>query len=72
MMAVRHALSGLAAEAALVALAGVVTVGGALLPDLDHPNATACRSLGWLGPLVCRVLRAAAGANAPAAWPSTR
>ena len=72
-MAVGHALSGLAAGAGLVAvagggtatavLAGAVTAGATLLPDLDHPSATASRYLGWLGALVCRVLRAASSAT---------
>ncbi|HYQ62545.1 metal-dependent hydrolase [Actinophytocola sp.] len=72
-MAVGHALSGLAAGAALVALAGggtatavlagAVTAGAALLPDLDHPSAIASRYLGWLGEFVGEVLRSLSAAT---------
>jgi membrane-bound metal-dependent hydrolase YbcI (DUF457 family) len=72
-MAVGHALSGFAAGAALAAasgartatcvLAGAITAGAALLPDLDHPNATATRRLGWVSAATSRALIAASRAT---------
>ncbi len=64
-----HAITGLCAGLAAgpalgvttpsaVVLGGVVTSGAALLPDLDHPGATATRRMGWLTAGLSRALRA--------------
>lgn len=72
-MACGHALSGWCAGLAVAPLVGpdstaevvpfaVATAGYALLPDLDHPGATASRLLGPLTWLVSRVVRATSAA----------
>jgi membrane-bound metal-dependent hydrolase YbcI (DUF457 family) len=68
-----HALTGWCAGAALApvvglgSLPGVVvfataTAGYALLPDLDHPGASASRLFGPITGLLCRILRAMSAA----------
>ena len=79
MMARTHALSGAAAwlaaapvidAATAISLASgeviagaVVTAGAALLPDLDHPQATVSRALGPVSQLLSRGVHAAAGGH---------
>ena len=79
MMARTHALSGaagwLAATPLIHGAAGVslgpneviagavVTAGAALLPDLDHPQATVSRALGPVSQLLSRGVHAAAGGH---------
>lgn len=69
MMRAGHAITGLCAglaaapalgvtSPAAVVFGGVVTSGAALLPDLDHPGATATRRLGWLTRGLSKGLRA--------------
>lgn len=69
MMRAGHAITGLCAGLAAApvlgvttpsaaVLGGVVTAGAALLPDLDHPGATASRRLGWMTGGLSRALRA--------------
>jgi membrane-bound metal-dependent hydrolase YbcI (DUF457 family) len=68
MMGRTHALTGWCAGLAAAPLAGVATgapqvvfaaatAGFALLPDLDHPGATASRFLGWFTGAISWVLR---------------
>ncbi len=68
MMGRTHALTGWCAGLAVAPVAGAgtgssaivfaaTTAGFALLPDLDHPGATASRLLGWLTGGISRVLR---------------
>lgn len=69
MMRAGHAITGLCAGLAATpalgvttpsatVLGGVVTAGAALLPDLDHPGATASRRLGWMTRGLSHALRA--------------
>lgn len=72
MMGRTHALTGWCAGLAAAPLVGVatgapqvvfaaITAGFALLPDLDHPGATATRLLGWFTCAVSWLLRKASG-----------
>lgn len=73
MMGISHALTGLVAWSALqavypqptpVLVAGyVVTAGAALMSDLDHPGATATRSLGPLTMMLGQVVQAVSGGH---------
>lgn len=73
MMGPQHALTGAAAWSCLIAVhppavpvlvAGyAVTAGAALWPDLDHPDATAARSLGPLSWAVAKVVQALSGGH---------
>ncbi len=69
MMRAGHAITGLCAGLAAapavgvtsptgVILGGTVASGAALLPDLDHPGATATRRLGWMTRGLSKGLRA--------------
>ena len=73
MMGVSHALTGGVAWSAVlvvhpeptpVLVAGyAVTAGAALLPDLDHQDATAARSLGPLTWALCHLVQAVSGGH---------
>lgn len=73
MMGRTHALTGWCAGAALAPVVGLgslpgvivfatATAGYALLPDLDHPGASASRLFGPITELLCRILRAMSAA----------
>ncbi|MEV0520082.1 metal-dependent hydrolase [Nonomuraea sp. NPDC050405] len=72
-MGISHAMTGAVAWSALqlihpqttpVLVAGLaVTAGAALIPDLDHRDSTASRSLGPLTWVLCRVVQAVSGGH---------
>jgi membrane-bound metal-dependent hydrolase YbcI (DUF457 family) len=83
MMGVTHRLSGAVvwtagcaglaqvghAPGLVPTVAGAVLCGvGALLPDLDHPQSMASRSLGWVSRLVSAGVRLGCGHRGPTHW----
>jgi membrane-bound metal-dependent hydrolase YbcI (DUF457 family) len=57
------------APSVVPAVAGAALCGmGALLPDLDHPQSMASRSLGWVSRLVSAGIRAGCGHRGPTHW----